>query len=136
MGFRKRSKSEFEIYINYSETQNCPCIRRSCSGFMFKILVQYEPHGDIMEEWECFTCRKIKRIGVYSKGQQPQLKGRPNGKRSRQLSHKDRQDQRKGKRRDYKQDKSNGSNRPPRKVSRPKGSTSSGPKGVPGKDRN
>jgi len=61
-------KSSFKFFIDYERTQNQPCVRQRCDGFMFKVLVQYSPRADVVEEWECFSCRKTSRIGIWRKG--------------------------------------------------------------------
>jgi hypothetical protein len=61
--FQKKGRTEFKFKKNFEHCCSVPCFK--CSGFMFLVTCKYSPDGPLVDELECFQCKKIRRIGPH-----------------------------------------------------------------------
>jgi hypothetical protein len=61
----RKQNSEFKYTKNYDFSASIPCVNNRCPGFMFLILCKYGINTSVMDELECFTCKRIRKLGVH-----------------------------------------------------------------------
>lgn len=52
-----------KLHVDYSKSHCIACVRNSCDGFMFLVVADYG--NRVVDEYECFHCKKIKRLGNH-----------------------------------------------------------------------
>lgn len=63
--FRKKPNPDFKVQVNYDHSCSVPCSYHRCSGFMFLVTATYGEEAHVVDELECFVCKKIKRLGDH-----------------------------------------------------------------------
>lgn len=59
---RSPKKSNIKYQQNFEYCKSIPCFK--CNSFMFLVTAVYED-GRIVDEMECFQCKKLKRLGKH-----------------------------------------------------------------------
>lgn len=62
----RKQNNEFKTEKNFDYCYSIPCVNSRCSGFMFLLTVKYGDHGPAIDELECFTCRRIRKLGQHN----------------------------------------------------------------------
>ena len=63
--FRKKPTAEFKVARNFDNCCSVPCSYRRCTGFMFLVTASYGEDSPVVDELECFVCKKVKRLGDH-----------------------------------------------------------------------
>lgn len=58
-----RKPSSIKMHVDHSQSETCDCFK--CGSFMFLVTVRYEGSDTLVDELECFQCKKIKRLGAH-----------------------------------------------------------------------
>lgn len=61
----RKNHTEFKYIRNFDNCCSVPCTYSRCVGFMFLVTASYGEDSPVVDELECFVCKKIKRLGNH-----------------------------------------------------------------------
>jgi hypothetical protein len=63
--YTRKSSPDLEPVKSHEHSATTQCTNRRCNGFMFLVIAKYAFDDRVHDELECFTCRRIKKLGPH-----------------------------------------------------------------------
>lgn len=62
----RKQSTEFVYEKNFEYSCSIPCANPRCGGFMFLIMAKYGIHAPVIDELECFVCKRVRKLGPHN----------------------------------------------------------------------